>query len=407
MIASEKRTSSFEYSNGCTTEERYMLKLTRPQIGMKKKVEEDELGIFGAEKYFKGVIDEDLLRASNNKSVHVHAYDHNHSIRPHEEHEELYQGNKPKTPPSVRSESSWNSRKGLLVSNGNDRRKKNGVKSLLASLGCNCNDQESVKITDKKVNVKEAVKQPVKVGDLVPKRKPLSSTWVDEDVNIKREDCFTFPVMNSSMADVKHPELPEEERGREGKKSFTLDRKLTMLNWGGVTPKAENIDISRNGGQNDTGSDASSDLFEIESFSTNENNSFLARQAVDKMNDYAPSEVSIDWSVVTASVADYSTPDDLIVSRTVSGCKSHKAVRVSSDEQRMAGGGEKAAVMVVPARREWCRRLNSITPVAKIQADNKLIGAGSVSIGQNRFDTTRSIPFTHSTHASHQLYMQH
>lgn len=372
MIASEKRATSFSYLNAHTTEDSFMLKLAHPQTSTKKKLE-DELGIFGAEKYFKGVIDEELLRTPGA---------HYCLNQPQEKHEEPSPIPKPNMAPSVRSESSYNSRKGLLVSNGNgnDHRKKKSVKSLLASLGCSCNDKDSVKVTHKKV--------PIKGGDSVQNRNSLSSRWIDGDVNIKKDDCFTFPVLNTEPV----PEVKQE--WGKGKKSFSLERKLTMLNWDGVTPRAEVLEVSRNGGQNDTGSDASSDLFELESFSTHENNSFLAKQAMDSndgrlssVNGYAPSEASVDWSVITASAADFSHPEDLRVSRTakvgsssgiLSGCKSLKAVRISGDEQ------EKGAVLVGPTRREWCRRLDTATPVVKIQADTKLIGMGPDSLrGQN------------------------
>ncbi|PWA36826.1 hypothetical protein CTI12_AA595110 [Artemisia annua] len=374
MITSEKRATSFSYLNAHTTEDSFMLKLAHPQTSTKKKLE-DELGIFGAEKYFKGVIDEELLRTPGA---------HYRLNQPQEKHEEPSPLPKPNRAPSVRSESSYNSRKGLLVSNGNgngnDHRQKKSFKSLLASLGCNCNDKDPVKVTHKKV--------PIRGGDSVNNRKALSSRWVDGDVNIKKDDCFTFPVLNAELV----PEVKQE--GGKGNKSFSLERKLTILNWDGVTPRAEVLDVSRNGGQNDTGSEASSDLFELESFSTHENNSFLAKQSMESndgrlsnVNGYAPSEASVDWSVITASAADFSNPEDLRVSRTakvgsssgiLSGCKSLKAVRVSGDEQ------EKGAVLVDPARREWSRRLDTATPVAKIQADTKLLVMGPDSLrGQN------------------------
>lgn len=322
MIASD---ASFSYSNGHTNkEERFVLKLT------KKKVEDDELGIFGAEKYFKGVIDEELLRTS--KGAHYH------SNQPQEKHQETCPTPKPKTPSSINSESSWNSRRGLLISNnGNDHRKKNSVKSLLTTLGCNCNDKASVEINDKKVHVKEPVKQPIKEpvkqpakgGDMDQKTKPSSNKRTDEDVLGKKfevnEMNFTFPVLNSTMADAKHSKLPDVNQ--QGKKSFSFERKLNMLNWDGMTSRAEIMDLSRIGGQDDTGSDASSDLFELESLSTNENNSFLARQAMEN-NVYAPSEASVDWSVVTASVADFSTSEDLMVSQTVKGPGFFQGVKV-------------------------------------------------------------------------------
>ncbi|KAJ9554363.1 hypothetical protein OSB04_018408 [Centaurea solstitialis] len=449
MIASHKTThnttttlmdASFSYMN---SQQHFTIKL--PQSPRNTHRQDDEIGIFGAEKYFT---DDDLL--VNNKPAHYP------SNTPQQKHPPPCPSPRPKThstTPSVRSESSWNSRKGLLATtNGtaNDHRKKTTVKSLLSSLGCNCNDKDSVNVTENKVHVKEPVKQPVKPAvELPQKTKSLSSRWADEDfrgkTEIKREDCFTFPVLNSSMP----TQLPRAEQEKvnttrensnslevfgspvleKGKKSFSLERKLTMLNWDGVTPRAEVMDASRNGGQNDAASDASSDLFEIESFSTNENSSFLAKQTLESndprmsnANGYAPSEVSVDWSVVTASVADFSTIEDPRVVQRVkagadtervkssgilSGCKNLKAVRVSGDEHCITtGGGEKAAITVAaPTMREWCRRSESVTPITKIQADTKLVGAVGSDLhrGQNGFSTARSIP---RMHASHHLYIQ-
>ncbi|KAI3733627.1 hypothetical protein L6452_13075 [Arctium lappa] len=459
MIASDKTThntnfmdASFSYLNN---HQHFTIKLA--QSPRKTNLQDDEIGIFGAEKYFKGAIDDDLRTTSNN---HNHP-SHYPSKTPQQKDQPPCPSPKQKThstTPSVRSESSWNSRKGLLATNAtaNDHRKKNTVKSLLASLGCNCNDKDSVDVTENKVYAKEPAKQLVKAADaadadLPQKTKSLSSRWAEEDVhgkneiNIKREDCFTFPVLNSSMPEGNHPQLTQVEREKnittrenssevfgspvleKGKKSFSLERKLNMLNWDGVTPRAEVMDISRNGGHNDAASDASSDLFEIESFSTNENNLFLAKQSLENndgrpsnANGYAPSEASVDWSVVTASVADFSTIEDSTVIQRVkagaetervkgsgilSGCKNLKAVRVSGDEHCMTGGGEKAAVMVAPAMREWCRRLESVTPITKIQADTKLVGVGS-DAHRGHFGTARSVPRMHSTHASHHLYIQ-
>ncbi|XP_076953478.1 protein PHYTOCHROME KINASE SUBSTRATE 1-like [Bidens hawaiensis] len=381
MTTSDAR---FSYTNKHMTDERFMLKT------MKNKMEDEELGIFGAEKYFKGVIDEELARTSNT-GVHYR------SNRPQEKHEESCSLPKPKTASSVRSESSWNSGKGLLVTNGhngNTHVKKTSVKSLLASLGCKCTDKGSVKVTE--------AKQPVKSNDLSQKANLLTLKRADDDVNINREDCFTFPVL-------KHPELLEvkQEHEHEYKKSISLERKLMMSSWDAVTRRADALGSSRDGGHNDTGSDGSSDLFEIESFSTNENNSFLAGQAT-KKSMCAPSEASVDWSVATASVADFPTREDSVVTRNVKGnsgillgCKSLKAVRVSGDERNVVGSGEKATVGVTPATREWCNRVDFTTPVAKIQADIKLMCAGSgLHISQNGFGVANPVHRIHSTYAS-------
>ncbi|PNX86965.1 protein phytochrome kinase substrate 1-like [Trifolium pratense] len=68
----------------------------------------------------------------------------------------------------------------------------------------------------------------------------------------------------------------------------------------------------------DAGSDASSDLFEIESLTGNKTNSFFTRTSTtshvasgcNSPTCYAPSEASIEWSVITASAVEYSAISD-------------------------------------------------------------------------------------------------
>ncbi|XP_076918858.1 protein PHYTOCHROME KINASE SUBSTRATE 1-like [Bidens hawaiensis] len=458
MITSDKRVSLFgknvdlhdasfsSYLNHDNSSA-MVLKLTHPShISSKKKVEDGEIGIFGAEKYFKGAMDEQVSRTPNSmiKPTNFHhPKDQQEKDKGKDEDEERA---KPKTgsvTPSVRSEASWNSRSGLLANNGNGngngnrtshsskREKTSAVKSLFISLGCNCNDNKSVKITENKVLVKEPLKPPVKAV--------LTGGFTDES---QKEDCFTFPVINacpmvknevsrddeSEIIHVKTRRNSSEAFGspvlEKGKKSFSLERKLTMLNWEGVTPRVENLDINI-GENNDVGSDASSDLFEIESFSTNGNNSFLARQVSNGRssnatlpNGYAPSEASIAWSVVTTSVAGYSIISDyedtklpknqhmtlsrngkggsgdmerIIKGGILSGCNSHKSVRVSGEHMVM-GGGEKASVVLNGAMKDRCR-LDSIVPLMKFQTETKPLS---------------SFPRGHSQspRASHHLYIQ-
>ncbi|KAJ9563781.1 hypothetical protein OSB04_008941 [Centaurea solstitialis] len=414
MMESEKRVSLFgnnvdlidasftAYLNNNAT----VLKLTQPS---KKNVEDEEIGIFGAEKYFKGAMDEELPRTPQPVKPE------NNDPKDPELKDEPNNPSKPKAEsgtPSVRSESSWNSRSGLLANNGGNRivhrsRREKGrtVKSLLASLGCNCNDKASVTITENRVHV---AKPPAKAGGF------------NDSMNKKREDCFAFPVLNTRLA-VKTA-IPEEEvegdvnvarvRTRrnssevfgspvleKGKKSFSLERKLTMLNWDGVTPKAENIDISNNAEGNDAASDASSDLFEIESFSTNGNNTFLGRQvsngrsssATTIPNGYASSEASIAWSVVTASVAGFSIVSDYEDTRMfkthnvermikgggmLSGCNSHKSVRVAG-EHLVVSGSEKAGVTGGTTAAKERFRLDCAVPVVKFQAETKTMSSHS------------------------------
>ncbi|KAK1425789.1 hypothetical protein QVD17_21148 [Tagetes erecta] len=434
MITSDKRVSLFRnnvdrdasFSSYLNENNAMVLKLTHPShVSPKKKVEDGEIGIFGAEKYFKGAMDEQVPKSPHSiKPSNGHPKD---SLQEKDEESEPPKLKTGSVTPSVRSEASWNSRSGLLANGGqrtshpsSKREKTSSVKSLLISLGCNCNDNKSVIITENKVLVKEQVKPPALI-------KSVKTGGFTEN---KKEDCFSFPVMNThpmvnnevsnddenDIIHVKTRRNSSEAFGspilEKGKKSFSLERKLTMLNWDGVTPRAENIDINIH--ENDAGSDASSDLFEIESFSTNGNNSFLARQVstgrssnATLPNGYAPSEASIAWSVVTASVAGFSIVSDydqdtkmsknqyITTSRNakgsgiLSGCNSHKSVRVSG-EHMMFNGGEKATVTGGTTAKERCR-LDSLVPIMKLQAETKAMSS-----------FTRG----NSPRASHHLYIQ-
>lgn len=66
-----------------------------------------------------------------------------------------------------------------------------------------------------------------------------------------------------------------------------------------------------NGAYPHSDTDSSSDLFELEDFTSKEN-PFLFRNMSDSTmpTAYAPSEASIEWSVVTASVADFPMTSD-------------------------------------------------------------------------------------------------
>ncbi|KAM7464521.1 hypothetical protein LguiA_032642 [Lonicera macranthoides] len=379
---------------------------------VKKKVEDEEIGVFGAEKYFKGAMDvknPKISRKSNTK------HDHDH-----EKDEPIDKSSaSPKThpaTPSVHSESSLNSKSAFLykVPRNQTRANKGNGKCFLANLGCNCycNDKNSVEVDDGHiddnsggVHGKGISKQPEKTGDLVQPNKSLSKTWAEEEMHMhsekfhekeigsKREECFSFPILNSKPGDTTvEVKLNKEDDNptrnslevfgspilEKGNKSSRLDNKLTMLNWG------KRIARPPNELYNDTESDASSDLFEIESFSTNP-------------NCYAPSEASIEWSVVTASAADFSMMSDSEELRTAEsgrkirsrmeksgksstkekemqkrrtgillGCKSQKSVRVAEDVHSKK---EKAT--------HGSNKLELFKPITRFQTENRLIGFDS------------------------------
>ena len=202
-----------------------------------------------------------------------------------------------------------------------------------------------------------------------------------------------------------------------------------MLSWD-AAPRVEDHEFSVPSGvnYNDTESDASSDLFEIESV-TGKANPFLARQASDANSGcvtpttcYAPSEASIEWSVVTASAADVSVMSDceelrptkavssaIIDAKTKTnkeiqkrrsgillGCKSHKAVRVAGDAYKTI---EKANVYP-----QMQRSLDSFTPVTRFQAETKLTGFNS-SIAIATRTRSHSLPRPQSPHATNVLHI--
>ncbi|KAK6931229.1 hypothetical protein RJ641_003022 [Dillenia turbinata] len=374
----------------------------------KQKTEDGEIGIFGAEKYFNGIIEEETPRIVN-KSERTPRYKKEEEIGTEQVKPKVQPGT-----PSVRSESSWNSQSALLQAivrnpSRNKASKVNTRKSFLASLACNCacSDKKSVETCDHngevhsskraahdKAAAKESYKTSLSPTSPVKTTNAHMDSWVKEDlycqkldklgIGIKREECFSFPVLNSGVAKVPVKLQPpqeeeEEEQARNSievfgspilekrNKSTGIDKSLTMT-WDAI-PRAEELKIPQTSigiTNTDVESDASSDLFEIENLSCS-TDPYLTRQASDGMSSsvtptcYEPSEASIQWSVVTASAADFSAmsdtddqrssitaihsrnsaakvPTDREIQRVrpgiLLGCKSYKAVRVASNAHK-------------------------------------------------------------------------
>lgn len=439
----------------------------------RKKEDDEEIGVFGAEKYFKGTMDEDIPRTTSTsarkyqyKSERVDLDPSRFRIQP--------------GTPSVKSESSSNSQSALLQSalRNRPRAHKNKVrgKSILAGLvcKCSCSDKDSVEIKEHggeisfnnscpsavvqgKVSKVETAKTSLDLVDAVQVDKPRLNHRIKEEmhcqkldqleVGLNRESCFTFPTLDSGTANlpIKLQVKPEvEEKSRKSievfgspimekrTKSLSIERRLTTVSWA-ATPRVEETESSApmGGANDDTESDASSDLFEIESF-TSKANPFLARQASDAMYGcvtpttcYAPSEASIEWSVATASAADFSVMSDYEELRPTSiispkkpastcpnsrtktdkeiqrrrsgvflGCKSHKAVRVAGDSYRT-----NAQTNVYPPMR---RMSDPFTPVTNFPAQTK---PNVFNSGQGQVLATHSLPRSQSPLASHVLYL--
>ncbi|CAH8383420.1 unnamed protein product [Eruca vesicaria subsp. sativa] len=308
---------------------------------VKKAPEDAEIGVFGAEKYFNGDMDSD--KSSSVLSL----------TNPEAERfvDDLKQSEKKSTgAPSVRSESSWNSQSMLLQNksvnscNGSLQEKKpnsgqiqkvnNSKKSFLSNLGCKCvcSDGISVDVDDKNL-VKRS-------SDLI--------------------------------------KIQKQEELVQRKSLEVAQKKLTLPQWESRTEVEEDTKSE--------GSDTSSDLFEIDNltgkpkpFLERQVNDSISRQGSDSISStcYAPSEVSIEWSIVTASAADFSvmsecatspfgrnrflqippriptrtSPQRLKPNSSGSGgflsCKSHKSVMVYGDSDRR-GSMNKTSSSYVP-----------------------------------------------------------
>ncbi|KAL1327733.1 hypothetical protein HN51_037739 [Arachis hypogaea] len=375
--------------------------------GEKKKEEDGEIGVFGAEKYFNdGEVDSSSVASS---SIATSKYLHQHRDH-HQIAQESY------GTPSIRSESTCNSQSALLHSammmrnsqrnnkNKNMNNNKALAKSFLAGIGikCSCSDKNSVEINDHagEISFSKTAIYDVYLGKTVPRKilnsgadsdthSPKISKPVEKFIGVGLNKDFPFsPVssssglgnhfvkmqIQSSQAQEEGEEGEEEEEPRKSlavfgspilshkSKSSSFDKKLRIpKRMEDIIDHHKHNHLGANSGSNfnDAASDASSDLFEIESIKGN--NSFLARQATSGCGSptgYAPSEASIEWSVVTASAAVMSDCDEQMSEVTVrspirvpvaasssrretqrrrshgmllGGCKSHKAVRVAGD----------------------------------------------------------------------------
>ncbi|XP_054809618.1 protein PHYTOCHROME KINASE SUBSTRATE 1-like [Prosopis cineraria] len=433
------------------------------QVQLAEKKEEDgDIGVFEARKYFNGGMDHDSPRVAN-ANVPARQYQYHKD----EDHRalETRKSNKPHYgTPSVRSESSWNSQSKLLPNaqriSSRNRNSKIQRKSFLAGLGCKCAcaDDNSVDISDHNHNPTYGVVHSkgshknnlFKAGQdadySVKTNKPREELLCNKDVCFKKPD-LAISAVNSGLEDQlvnMKLQQKEEEKPRKSlevfgspilnnRRSLTFDKRLTRPSWdaaAAAAPKVEEIDIFE-GNYNDTESDASSDLFEIDSL-TGKTNHFLNRQTSEVASGcaspttcYAPSEASIEWSVATASAADFSVLSDSEEqsavatipaktaytspagttkasremqrrhSSTLMGCKSHKAVRVSGDAFITFEKPNYSPLIR--------RRSDTLAQVTRFKTDTKMGNFGAIH-GQHAY-ARPPLQRSYSSHVSQPLYI--
>ncbi|KAI3759308.1 hypothetical protein L6452_07027 [Arctium lappa] len=189
----------------------------------------------------------------------------------------------------------------------------------------------------------------------------------------KQGDQFAFPVLNNPAIEIltakKEEEKVLEELPRMSLEVFgsgtiskgdiakNLVRKMSILTWDAIPKSRESLICD------DMASEASSDLFEIENISRSGwQPSDQSSCVMSPSTQYAPSEASIEWSVVTASAAEFSSvcsgydhEKHTVYNQTrnqtkiepakkaqktrangLLGCKSHKSVKVAEPVYRIS-----------------------------------------------------------------------
>ncbi|KAM7269355.1 hypothetical protein ACFE04_024852 [Oxalis oulophora] len=334
-----------------------------------KSEDDGEIGVFGAEKYFKEGMDNDEgnpkpTKLSTTRSI------------PYMNHEQVA---KKRSESSIRSESSYNSQSALLknVPKIPSRRKsisKTRMKNFLAGLGCSCLDKDSIDIDQ------NSAKESITKGNRDPKGTlPVKIQLAEEVLELPRQ---TLDVFGSPGFDIQ-------------RKSLTLERKLNVLSWNNNTPP---IEKKGSYSYNDNDSDASSDLFEIDS---------LSGKANDFPGTYEPSEASIEWSVVTASMADFGVTSDYeeisrlktktvpipkikpnpnSKTRVLMGCNTQKATRIVENSYKTPERGN--------LEQRMRRVSDSFMPLTRIKPQVEPMGF--IQRQQPSLAPTHSLPPAHS-----------
>lgn len=384
---------------------------------VKKKEEDGEIGVFGAEKYFNGAID--AVAGGGPRPTKLIPKNLEYCTE-----QEGMTNPEPMKPlihaPSIRSESSWNGQNPLLhtvIQNPPQQKPSKSMTaktflSCLPACKCYCFDRSSSDIEVGEISFKRPN------GEVI-----LQSKQKKTAAGIK-EDLFTFPTTNPAVG-IRPVRVPlqgdVDEIGRKSlevfgspvlgigrrNKCLNLERRLDHH----AIPKVAETENSK-ANCNDTESDASSDLFEIESVTGKPN--------------YTPSEASIEWSVITASAAAMSEYEEGRPSMTLPspiktfytnnatkineerprsgglfGCNSSKTVKIARDAHKT---NQKAGLD------SRTRRVSdSYMSVTRFRPETKLEAGAFEPTRTPQILPTRSLPVPHShpsQQASHLLYIQ-
>lgn len=263
------------------------------------KSKDGEISIFGADKYFNMQLDYGAAASPAGVKYRGRLNEGTVDV-PHVKH------NSQSGTPSICSESSsWNSKNALLQNLGQNvvyptKQKKMTRMRFLPTFTCQgpCLDKKAVYVNESiglGFSQTGSKRSPFALSS-GPCGTEVQTHWDDHNLSIEdqRKSLEVFGSGKIGKGDI----------------AVNLERKLSMLTWDAI-PKAQNLHGSSTA-CDDMASDASSDLFEIENISSSEYGLLNTQTSGDYSScmspttQYdAPSEASIEWSVVTASAADY------------------------------------------------------------------------------------------------------
>uniref|UniRef100_A0A7N0UJD3 Uncharacterized protein n=1 Tax=Kalanchoe fedtschenkoi TaxID=63787 RepID=A0A7N0UJD3_KALFE len=323
---------------------RYVAELSRSRSGQRGRVSADgEIGVFSADKYFNEGVEAGQKPRERVKAVESGL---RRSGLEGDDREAVFTPARSKInlgTPSVRSDSSWHSQSALLhgfpsqVPGRHSTGEKQGKKSFLSGVSCRCScvTKKSLKVDDRHGASKEPITirpgmnradQLLQVG-ATPPRKPwmrnskmhcpspapsqVEKTRGDPSPKLQNVASQGSPYSARSF------DIPAVEKII---KSTSTERQLNLMKRDQRNPRSEDVYIPPAISVEyftDAESDASSDLFEIDSLTGHRKKSFSSQIPDSSASGYAtpttcyaPSEASIDWSVVTASAADFSGLSD-------------------------------------------------------------------------------------------------
>ncbi|XP_074318404.1 protein PHYTOCHROME KINASE SUBSTRATE 1-like [Silene latifolia] len=297
-----------------------------------------ELGVFGADRYFNEKLDDQkcpIPRKNRGVKSKNNRYSREKTIDLLEKKSTLSTITSCTTTssvksltPSYKSEGSWNSQFGTKILNG---------------LQCKgtCIDKESLDTIDTQ-DIKVQSPRSHK-GDNNKVQSPRLHKGDDmyRESKVSHQEHFAFPIVQSPCNNIEdQPRKSLEIFGFRhiGKQDIaqSLERKLSILTWDAI-PNSQNGQFTfpfpstkkKTNEHNDARSEASSDLFEIEHLS-----GIPASQS-----SYATSEASIEWSVVTASAAEFSVVSEYRVDEKMDKKMANmEKIKVQKSSSTIGGG---------------------------------------------------------------------